>query len=95
MPPAPADATTIELGGQIEYTGRVQRQRHHVGARLADHRPVELGLVFKVDPETEDATQVELTGPAGDFVTMGDGIEVHGNTLAGTQLRQSRWRRSR
>ena len=39
--PAPDDATTIELGGEIEYMGRVQRQRHRVGARLADHRPVE------------------------------------------------------
>ena len=42
-----------------------------------------MGLVFKVDPATGDGTQIELTGPAGDFsVVNGDGIEVRGNSLA-------------
>ena len=39
--------------------------------------------MFRVDPETGDATQIELTGPNGEFpVVNGDGIEVRGNTLA-------------
>jgi hypothetical protein len=42
-----------------------------------------LGLVFRVDPATGEATKIELSGPNGEYlVTNGDGIEVHGNTLA-------------
>ena len=82
--PAPGDATTIELGGEIEY---VENQFNANGIAWARGSLIivqsNVGLVFTVDPETGEGTQIELTGPAGEFlVTMGDGIEVHGNTLA-------------
>ena len=81
--PAPADATTIELGGQIEYIGGFNANGITWARGWLIIVQSNVGLVYKVDPETGEGTQIELTGPAGEFlVTMGDGIEVHGNTLA-------------
>jgi hypothetical protein len=81
--PAPGDATTIELGGEIEYAAGFNANGIAWARGWLMIVQSNLGLVFKVDPETGEGTQIELTGPAGDFlVTMGDGIEVHGNTLA-------------
>jgi hypothetical protein len=38
--------------------------------------------VFRVDPATGEATRIELSGPAGEYlVTAGDGIEIRGNRL--------------
>jgi hypothetical protein len=82
--PAPADATTIELGGAIEY---VEDEFNANGIAWARGWLIivqsNLGLVFRVDPESGDTTQIELSDTAGDYtVVNGDGIEVRGNTLA-------------
>jgi hypothetical protein len=79
--PAPADATTSDLG--IAYTGGFNANGIAWARGWLIIVQSNLGLVFRVDPETGDATQIDFTGPAGEFlVTMGDGIEVRGNTLA-------------
>ena len=80
--PAPGDATTIELGGEIEYAAGFNANGITWARGWLILFQSNLGLVFKVDPETGEGTQIELTGPAGEFlVTMGDGIEVRGNKL--------------
>ena len=79
--PAPADATTIDLG--IEYVDGFNANGIAWARGWLIIVQSNLGLVFRVDPETGDATQIELTGPNGEFsVVNGDGIEVRGNTLA-------------
>lgn len=80
--PDPADATTMALTGDIAYIDGFNANG------IAEARGWLLlvqsntGFVFRVDPATGVATRIALTGPAGEYlVTMGDGIEVHGNTL--------------
>ena len=81
--PAPADATTIELGGDIHYTDGFNANGITWARGWLIIVQSNVGLVFKVDPATGDGTQIELTGPAGEFsVVNGDGIEVRGNSLA-------------
>ena len=81
--PAPADATTIELGGDIHYEGGFNANGITWARGSLIIVQSNVGLVFKVDPATGDGTQIELTGPAGEFsVVNGDGIEVRGNSLA-------------
>ena len=81
--PAPGDATTIELGGEIDYTDGFNANGIAFARGWLFIVQSNLGLVFKVDPESGVATQVELSDPSGDYtVVNGDGIEVRGNSLA-------------
>ena len=80
--PAPGDAFTIPLTGDISYSdGFNANGVAYARGTLLIVQSNE-GLVFSVDPDGV-ATQVELTGDSGTYlVTNGDGIEVRGNTLA-------------
>ncbi|HEU5203361.1 MAG TPA: hypothetical protein VFU17_03590 [Candidatus Limnocylindrales bacterium] len=80
--PAPGDAFTIPLTGDISYSdGFNANGVAYARGTLLIVQSNE-GLVFTVDPDGV-ATQVELTGDSGTYlVTNGDGIEVRGNTLA-------------
>ena len=81
--PAPGDATTIELGGEIHYTDGFNANGIAFARGWLLIVQSNLGLVFKVDPESGEATQIELSDAAGDYtVVNGDGIEVRGNSLA-------------
>ena len=81
--PAPADATTIPLGGEIAYTDGFNANGITWARGWLIIVQSNLGLVFKVDPATGDGTQIDLTGPNGEFLVVnGDGIEVRGNSLA-------------
>jgi hypothetical protein len=80
--PAPGDAFTIPLTGDIEYTDGFNAN----GITYARGKLVIVqsnkGLVFTVDADGV-ATQVELTDDSGPYlVTNGDGIEIRGHTLA-------------
>ena len=63
--PAPADATTIQLGGQIEYTDGFNANGITWARGWLIIVQSNVGLVFKVDPETGDGTQIGLTGLPG------------------------------
>ena len=80
--PAPGDAFTIPLTGEISYSAGFNAN----GIAWARGTLVIVqsneGLVFTVDADGV-ASEVELTDGSGQYlVTNGDGIEVHGNTLA-------------
>jgi hypothetical protein len=79
--PAPGDAFTIPLTGDIAYdTGFNANGIAYARGTLLIVQS-NTGLVFTVDAAGV-ATQVELTdGAAPYLVTNGDGIEVRGNTL--------------
>ena len=66
--PAPADATTIDLGGQIHYTDGFNANGITWARGWLIIVQSNVGLVYKVDPETGDGTEIELTGPAGEFL---------------------------
>jgi len=77
------DATTIELGGEIHYTDGFNANGIAFARGWLLIVQSNLGLVFKVDSESGEATQIELSDAAGDYtVVNGDGIEVRGNSLA-------------
>lgn len=80
--PAPGDAFTMPLTGDIEYdTGFNANGITYARGKLVLVQSNK-GLVFTVDSDGV-ATHVELTDDSGEYlVTNGDGIEVHGNTLA-------------
>jgi hypothetical protein len=80
--PAPGDAFTLPLTGDISYSdGFNANGIAYARGKLVIVQSNE-GLVFTVDSEGV-ATQVELTDDNGAYlVTNGDGIEVHGSTLA-------------
>ena len=80
--PAPGDAFTLPLTGEIEYAANFNAN----GITYARGKLVLVqsnkGLVFTVDADGV-ASQVELTDDSGTYLVMnGDGIEVRGNTLA-------------
>ena len=82
--PAPSDAFTLPLTGDITY---VDNEFNANGIAWARGNLIIVqsitGLVFTVDPESGEATKVELSDASGEyFVFNGDGIEVHGRTLA-------------
>ena len=79
--PAPDDAFTIPLTGDISYdTGFNANGITYARGKLLIVQSNK-GLVFTVDSDGV-ATQVELSDASGAyFVPNGDGIEVRGNTL--------------
>jgi hypothetical protein len=80
--PDPADATTMALAGDIAYTDGFNANGITEARGSLILVQSNTGFVFRVDPATGVATRIELSGPAGEYlVTMGDGIEVHGNRL--------------
>ena len=80
--PAPDDAFTLPLTGDIEYAANFNANGiTYVRGKLVLVQSNK-GLVFTVDADGV-ATQVELTDDSGAYlVTNGDGVEVRGNTLA-------------
>jgi hypothetical protein len=78
--PDPADATTLPLTGEISFVQGEFNANGIVEARgwliLVQSFT---GQLFRVDPSTGDATEIELG--AGVDVMNGDGLEVHGGTL--------------
>lgn len=80
--PAPEDAFTLPLTGDISYSGGFNANGIAYARGMLVIVQSNEGLVFTVDSDGV-ATQVELTDESGAYlVTNGDGIEVHGNTLA-------------
>lgn len=80
--PDPADATTMPLTGDIAYTAGFNANGITEARGWLLVVQSNTGLVFRVDPATGEATQIQLSGPSGEYlVTAGDGIEVRGNRL--------------
>jgi hypothetical protein len=82
--PAPADAFTIPLTGDITYVDNAFNANGIAWARgnLVIVQSI-TGLVFTVDPESGEATKIALSDSSGEYLAInGDGIEVHGRTLA-------------
>jgi hypothetical protein len=80
--PAPADAMTMALTGDIAYIDGFNANGITEARGWLILVQSNTGFAFRVDPATGVATRIALSGPAGEYlVTMGDGIEVHGNTL--------------
>ena len=82
--PEPADAFTIPLTGDITYVDNAFNANGIAWARgnLVIVQSV-TGLVFTVDPESGEATRIALSDASGEYLVVnGDGIEVHGRTLA-------------
>jgi hypothetical protein len=82
--PAPGDAFTLPLTGDITY---VANEFNANGIAWARGKLVIVqsitGLVFSVDPESGEATKVTLSDASGEYFAFnGDGIEVRGSTLA-------------
>ena len=80
--PAPGDAFALPLTGEISYSAGFNAN----GIAWARGQLVIVqsneGLVFTVDSDGV-ATQVELRDGADEYLVVnGDGIEIHGNTLA-------------
>jgi hypothetical protein len=76
--PAPADAFTMPLTGDIQYTAGF-----NVNGIVASQGWLILvqsgtGLLFRVDPSTGEATTIDLGGVS---VSAGDGLELVGSTL--------------
>ncbi len=81
--PAPNEAFTMPLTGDIAYTTGFNVNGITAARDWLLIVQTNTGLVFRVDPETGVATHVQLRGPDGEYlVTAGDGIEIHGNRLA-------------
>jgi sugar lactone lactonase YvrE len=81
--PAPDDAFTLPLTGDITYVANAFNANGIAWARgkLVIVQSV-TGLVFTVDSDGV-ASQVELRDESGEYlVTNGDGIEIRGSTLA-------------
>jgi hypothetical protein len=81
--PAPGDAFTLPLTGDITY---VANEFNANGIAWARGKLVIVqsitGLVFTVDPESGEATKVTLSDASGEYFAFnGDGIEVRGSTL--------------
>jgi hypothetical protein len=76
--PAPTDAFTLPLTGDIQYTagfnanGVVASQGWLILVQSGT------GLLFRVDPSTGEATTIDLGGVS---VSAGDGLELVGSTL--------------
>lgn len=80
--PAPEDAFTLPLTGDISYDAGFNANGIAYARGTLVIVQSNKGLVFTVDSEGV-ASQVELTDDSGAYlVSNGDGIEVHGNTLA-------------
>ena len=77
--PAPADATTLPLSGDIVVDPAAFNANGIVATRgwliLVQSNT---GLLFRVDPETGETTAIDLGGYS---VTAGDGLELRGSTL--------------
>ena len=80
--PAPGDAFTLDLTGDIDYDAGFNANGITYARGTLILVQSNKGLVFTVDADGV-TNQVELTDDSGPYlVTNGDGIEVHGNTLA-------------
>ena len=77
--PAPGDATTLALTGDILYDPAAFNANGIVESRgwLILVQSGE-GLLFRVDPATGETAEIDLGGYS---VTAGDGLEVRGSTL--------------
>jgi hypothetical protein len=77
--PDPSDAFMLQLSdnfelvGQFNLNGIVEARGWLIGVQT------EAGKLWRIDPATGDATEIEL--PAGVDVAFGDGLEVHGKWL--------------
>ena len=81
--PAPGDATTMPLSGDIAYTDGFNANGITEARGWLVLVQSNLGLVFRVDPATGVATKIELSDASGEYLaTNGDGIEIRGNTLS-------------
>ena len=79
----PADGMTVPLTGDIAYEPGFNANGITAARGWLLIVQSNTGFVFRVNPETGDASRVVLTDDSGTYlVTAGDGIEIRGATLA-------------
>jgi hypothetical protein len=77
--PAPGEATTLPLGGEIEFVaGQFNANGIVASGGWLILVQSNKGLLFRVDPDTGTGTEIDLGGAS---VTSGDGLELQGRAL--------------
>ncbi|HEU4920347.1 MAG TPA: hypothetical protein VFT20_11460 [Candidatus Limnocylindrales bacterium] len=77
--PDPADVEMLELGGDFELVPGFNLNGIVAARGWLIAVQSNTGTLFRIDPDTGDATQIALLGT--DSVSNGDGLELRGSTL--------------
>lgn len=77
--PDPADVEMLELGGDFELVPGFNLNGIVAARGWLIAVQSNTGTLFRIDPETGDATEIALLGT--DSVSNGDGLELRGSTL--------------